>query len=217
MWQEELEVYLSQESDFKIFLPRKLYAEWNSYEENPDRITALKQEDVIVANADRHEGRVITEDQANVANDEKLDNIRINLRTVLSIIGKCVSEGHYNSVIKHSTSLQWIYNMLRCDYDIQNNDVHFFNILEVKYNPSKHTPIAFYYLYRTTISNNLAKQGDVLKYKDNEQLLHDEKFSPMVEDVVLLNAIRKIDQRLANVVKIFHFHKMKKEERLMDF
>ena len=103
MWQEELEVYLSQESDFKIFLPRKLYAEWNSYEENPDRITALKQEDVIVANADRHEGRVITEDQANVANDDKLDNIRINLRTVLSIIGKCVSKGHYNSVIKHST------------------------------------------------------------------------------------------------------------------
>ena len=35
MWQEELEVYLCQEPDFRIFLPSKLYENWNSYEENP--------------------------------------------------------------------------------------------------------------------------------------------------------------------------------------
>ena len=38
IWQEELEVYLSQESDFKLFLPNKSYGSWLSYEENPDRI-----------------------------------------------------------------------------------------------------------------------------------------------------------------------------------
>ena len=42
MWQEELEVYISQEQDFKVFLPNKLYSTWLSYEENPDRIPELK-------------------------------------------------------------------------------------------------------------------------------------------------------------------------------
>ena len=217
MWQEELEVYISQDPEFKLFLPTKTYASWSSYEENPDRIHELKANDVIQVNNDHRQGRVITQADAEVENDEKLDNIRSNLRTVLSIVGKCVSEGHYTSVIKHSTSLTWIYNMLRCDYDIQNKGVHFFNVLDIKYNPSKHTPIGFYNLYRTIISNNLAKNGDMIKYKNNEVLESDEKFTPMLEDLVLLDTIKEIDQRLPNFVKTFYFHKMKENERLMDF
>ena len=42
MWKEELEVYLSQEPDFKVFLPKKLYNTWLSAEEHPDRIAELK-------------------------------------------------------------------------------------------------------------------------------------------------------------------------------
>ena len=217
IWQEELEVYLSQESDFKLFLPNKSYGSWLSYEENPDRILELKQEDQTVPNANRDEGRIITNAEAILDNTEKLENIRINLRTVLSIVGKCVNEGHYNSVIKHATSLQWIYDMLRSDYDIKSKGVHFFNILEVKYDANKHTPISFYNLYRTIVSNNLAKQGDIIKHKNNETLERDEKFSPMFEDMILLNVIRDIDPRLPILIKNFYFHKMAKDERLMDY
>ena len=95
---------LSQEADFKLLLPNKLYGSWSSYEENSDRILALKDVDIIHPINDQNE--VITAEQAEEANDEKLDQIRINLRTVLSIVGKCVSEGHYGSVIQHSTSLR---------------------------------------------------------------------------------------------------------------
>ena len=82
--------------------------------------------------------------------------------------------------------------------------VHFFNILEVKYDANKHTPILFYNLYKTIVSNNLAKQGDIIKHKNNETLEHDEKFSPMFEDMILLNVIRDIDQRLSilNILRI---------------
>ena len=45
----------------------------------------------------------------------------------------------------------------------------------------------------------------------------DEKISPMLEDVILLNVIKEIDQRLPNIIKAFYFHKMKREERLADF
>ena len=116
MWQEEMEVYLSQDPDFRIFLPNKTYHTWTSFEINPHRIPALKDGDILEANNDNRQGEIITADEAIAANEEKLDSIRTNLRTVLSIVGRCVSEGHYTSVIKHSTSLAWIYNMLRCDY-----------------------------------------------------------------------------------------------------
>ena len=46
---------------------------------------------------------------------------------------------------------------------------------------------------RTVVSNNLAKRGDVIKYRDNEELAHDEKMSPMLEDINLLNVISEID------------------------
>ena len=45
MWKEELEVYLSQEPDFKLFLPKKLYNTWRSQEEYPNRIDDLKDDD----------------------------------------------------------------------------------------------------------------------------------------------------------------------------
>ena len=125
MWQEELEFYISQEPDFKVFLPSKLYENWTSYEENSQRIPELKQNDTARAGHIRN-GRALTDQEAEQINDDKLDNIRDNWRTVLSQVGKCVSEGHYTSVIKHSTSLNWIYEMLRSDYDIQSKGVHFF-------------------------------------------------------------------------------------------
>ena len=112
IWKEELEVYISQEADFKIFLPTKAYATWIAYEENNDRIADLKDNDRVVPNENNRQGREITAIEAEEANDEKIDSIRTNLRTVLSIIGKCVSEGHYNTVVKHSTSLTWIYERL---------------------------------------------------------------------------------------------------------
>ena len=49
MWQEELEVYLSQDPDLKIFLPNKLYNTWTCYEENSDRIPDLKDSDRVTA------------------------------------------------------------------------------------------------------------------------------------------------------------------------
>ena len=211
MWKEELEVYLSKEPGYKVFLPGKLYGTWFSQEENPDRINELKDRDRVEAVANQR-----TQDQADTENDETLDQIRINLRTVLSIIGKCVSEGHYDSVTRHSTSITWILDMLRRDYDIQSKGVHFFNILDTKYDATK-TPIAFYNLYRTVIANNLGKAGDIIKYKNNEALAQDEKFSPMLEDIILLDVIKEIDPRLPSFIKSHYFHKMKKDERLMDF
>ena len=206
IWCEELEVYLAQENNFAQFLQDGRYSTWISKEVNPDRIVELNAEDLADPHLNTHAAR-----------NAKLRSVRTQLRTVLSIIGKCVSEGHYNTVVRHSTSLQWVYNTLRCDYDIQQKGVHFLNILDVKYDATIATPISFYNEYRTVIVNNLAKRGDVIKYKNNLELEADEKMSPMVEDLILLNVLREIDPRLPAYVKLHYNHKMRPEDKLMDF
>ena len=82
-------------------------------------------------------------------------------------------------------------------------------MLDVKYEQDKHTPVAFYNQYRNIIINNLAKAGDTLKYKNNQLLDRDEKMSPMLEDVVLLNVINLIDHRLPQFIRNHYNHKMK--------
>ena len=211
IWTEEIEVYLSQENDFALFLPGGLYENWASFETNNLRIAALHQNDRVTA------GGNVTAERAAAENAAKLPKRQRDLRTVLSIIGKCVSQGHYNSVIRHSTSLQWIYNTLRCDYDIQQKGIHFFNILDLKYDGQSMTPVSFYNQYRTLISNNLAKTGDIIKYRDNLQLTEDEKMTPMLEDLVMMNVLALIDSRLPAFVRSHYNHKMKDDEKLMDF
>ena len=79
-----------------------------------------------------------------------------------------------------------IYAMLRRDYDIQQRGIHFLNILDLKYDNQKMTPVGFYNQYRTLIANNLATQTDVIKYKDNYVMRE-------AEDLILLNVIKEID------------------------
>ena len=208
IWREELEVYLSQETIYAIFLPDGPYNNWLSAETNPLRVIELVEADQSTA-----------QDRAARAaeNNATLAKIQKDLRTVLSLVGKCVSQGHYTSVTRHSTSLQWIYDTLRADYDIQQKGIHFFNILDVKYSHENMTPIAFYNQYRTIVVNNLGKQNDTIKYKNDFVLTEDEKMTPMLEDIILLNVIHEIDPRLPAFIKTHYNHKMKQDDRLMDF
>ena len=205
IWKEELEVYLSQEEEFLHFLDGGAYATWTSQENATiDRIENLAN---IDANDEENEE----------ADMEILRKRNRGLRTFLSIVAKCVSQGHYSSVIRHSTSFDNICNSLRQDYDIQKKGIHFFNILELKYDEDKMTPMSFYNQYRNIICNNLGKTGEVLKYKNNEILQNDERMTPMLEDIILLNAVGLIDQRLPAYLKIHYNHKMRQDDRLMDF
>ena len=216
IWTEELEVYLTQDDDFSVFLPGGDYEEWLSQETNPERLIAIKPEHRAQRARADDADRAAINAAADQEDRQALNKIRKNLRTILSIIGNCVPEGQYISVVRHSTSLKWIYTTLRSDYDIQQKGIHFFNILDVKPDQNQ-TTTSFYNQYRTVITNNLGKTGDDIKYKDNLALTQDEKTTPMLEDIILLNVIREIDPRLPAFVKTHYNHKMQKDERLMDF
>ena len=64
------------------------------------------------------------------------------------------------------------------------------------------TPISFYNQFRTLIVNNLSKKQDTIKYKNNLVLVEDECMMAMLEDIILLDAVREIDSRLPAHLKI---------------
>ena len=79
IWKEELEVYLSQEKSFKIFLPGQPYETWESAEGYNDRIRNLNEGDEVRQSAD------ITQEEAIVQSEDKLADMRTDLRTLLAI------------------------------------------------------------------------------------------------------------------------------------
>ena len=111
IWKEDLEVYLSQEESFRQFLEDGKYDTWKKEEDsrNGKRITELKAEEGQDENGD-----VLAPDVV----ERVLKQKNRDLRTFLSLIGKCVSQGHYSSVVKHSQSFTHICSNLRRDYDI---------------------------------------------------------------------------------------------------
>ena len=73
IWREELEVYLSQEKSFKIFLPGEAYQNWESAETYNMRIRQLQANDRVQAHGN------IDAAQANALNEDKLSDFRTSL------------------------------------------------------------------------------------------------------------------------------------------
>ena len=195
IWQEELEVYLETEDKFEVFLPGGRYDTWMSAESFEGRIENAKTPDTA----------------------EELLKIRKNLRQFITLVAKYVHFDYYNPIIRHSTSLKWIYKKIREDYDIQQQGVHFLNILDLTWDPTgQMTPIGFYNSYRSSILGNLAKKNDVILWK-SQTLTEDEKITPSHEDLILLNVLTLLHPKLPAFVKEQYGHKMGQDKRLMDF
>ena len=106
IWREELEVYLEIENKFRKFLPGGRYQTWTPAETDENRILAPVDPDKV----------------------ESMADIRRELRQFVTIVAKYVHMDYYNPIVRHSSSLQWIYTKIREDYDIQRQGIHFFNM-----------------------------------------------------------------------------------------
>ena len=203
-WKTELETYLSMEDKFALFLPGETYSEWKPGEESEKRIREKKQ----ILGPD---GETLIEDPVLLAVRNK------QLNACLNLVAKTVAEGHYATVMKYSTSLNWIYEEIRKDYDIQSKGIHFLNLIDLKYDETSMTPVGFYNQYRTVIINNLKKKNDVIKWKSQDPLDADEKISATFDDFILLQVLTLIDSRLPAHIRQAYAHKLGKEHTLMDF
>ena len=83
-WQTELEVWLGEDDDMARFMGNGIYREWTSAEVLSNRIAAISANDVEGADLGKH---------------------RRQLKMFLSQVTKVVSDNHYNTVMRHATSL----------------------------------------------------------------------------------------------------------------
>ena len=197
IWKEELEIYLDIDDRFIKFLPKGKYDKWEPAETYADRIKQLKPEDV--------------------AAQVDITTVRRELRQFLTIIAKLIHEDYYHPIIRHSTSLDWIYTRLRQDLNIQQKGIHFMNIIDMKFDITEQTtPIGFYNNYRSLIMGNLGKKGDKILWQDST-LAQDEKLSPSHEDLILLNVLFLLHPRLPAFIKEHYSDKIGNQKRLMDY
>ena len=209
-YRTELEVYLELEDKFEQFMSGE-YKGWTAAEENQDRIEDLTEGDKMKA---EHEP---SRDRREAADAKLLAKKRKELRLFLSLVAKTVSPNHYTTVMENSISLQFVYDMIRADYDIKAKGIHIFNILDIKYEPNI-KPVGFYNSYRTVVMNNMAKDNEPLFYKgEGRKQLGNESISPTFEDFILIEVLRLIDVRLPEHVRSVYSHKVVEGKRIMDF
>ena len=195
IWREHLEVYLEIEEKFRQFLQGGRYAKWIPAEQNEKRILTVVAPD----------------------SEEQLPEIRRNLRQFITIIAKYVHIDHFNPILRHSTSLEWIYKKIREDYDIQLQGIHFLNIIDLEWDPTgQQTPIGFYNHYRSLIIGNLAKKDSRIEWK-NEVLTEDERLTPSHEDLIFINVLRLIHPKLPSYVRDNYAHQIGINKRIMDY
>ena len=130
-WQNELEICVGQDENIARFMSDGRYHEWQSQEENPQRIQNVHDRDPDCPAAD-------AQNRADVM--AELLAKRRQLCTFIGEVAKAASKNMYVAIVRHSTSLEWVYNKVREDYDIQTKGIHFLNIIDLEYNPETKTP-----------------------------------------------------------------------------
>ena len=195
MWKNKLEVYLNTEEEFEPFMPGGKYSTWTAAERYEDRIETAIGEDTPA----------------------QLTKHREQLRSFITLISERVHEDYYNPIHRHSTSLQWIYDKVRQDYDLEQQGIHFLQIIDLKWDPTDgETPIGFYNRYRSLVIGNLKLRGTRIDWK-NETLAVDEELSPSHEDMIFLNVLTLLHNKLPHYIRDQYAHKIGKNKSLMDF
>ena len=99
VWQVQLCAWLNSNEALGHFLPDRRYSQWQAEEINADRIQALADPDPeLPQNPDQ------------IQRDELLTKRRRQLVIFLSQVANCFSINHYTTVLRHATSLQWIFD-----------------------------------------------------------------------------------------------------------
>ena len=114
-----------------------------------------------------------------------------------------------------STSFDWIVKYLQRHYNIETKGAHFLVIAKILFKKGDH-PQTFYKRFRAQIQDNLRKKGEVMIYKNNQELREDEVISSSFECTIVLWCLEKIDPRLPTRVSKLYGHQMTGNKTLFD-
>ena len=212
VWKNTLVAHLQQDANHYHFMPEGRYSTWraaefgnrieNLHATDPDRIAAQNK-------------RNQTEQQLAIDLERLLQTRNAQLAKFVTHIATLCHHTENDDVTTYSTSLEWIFDYLRRHYGLTTKGANFMNIADHVFTVG--TPHqTFYKQYRASFVDNLRKQGDRVKYKNNLVLNEDEKLSPSFENAIVLWALEKIDPRLPQKVKKDYGHQMTDDTTLRD-
>ena len=203
----QLRAYLEQDPNNYLFLKNGCYSSW-SPKQLGSRIGDLSAEDTDKIRLEKEK-----EDEKRTAGnlDTELGALlklrNSQLSKFVQLIAVLCYYTEQDDVDQDSTSLAWIIKYLEKHYNIESKGVHFLDIASMTY--KKGTPHqTFYKQFRALFMDNLRMKGDMLEYKNNEELREDEKMTPTLESTIVLWALERIDPRLTLKVQKQYGHQM---------
>lgn len=201
-WKDKILVYLKQSKECRLFFTGGKYGTWTAAVKNPNRIVALHAEDQPGENDDPA---------------EFLEGRRIELDACLCVIAGVVHSSQYKDVMRRSTSLEWIWNQIEVDYNLQKKGRHFLKIDAITFNPAgAEAPVSFYKRFRGFFEDNLRKRGERVASEENVALAADEAMSPSLENTIVYMALKQIDPRLPTQIDKIFGHRMNADVTLFD-
>ena len=75
------------------------------------------------------------------------------------LVAKCISENYYLVIIYYATSLNWVFNLIKRDYDVKVMEINFLNLADIKYKPEIMTPAGYFQKVKAHITGNRARAG----------------------------------------------------------
>ena len=202
VWKNTLVAHLQQDTHHFHFLPGGRYSTWQAAEFG-NRIHELHDRDPDRLAAEAKEN--ITPQRLEADLEKLLQQRNAQLAKFVTHIATLCHHTENDDVTVYSTSLEWTFDYLRNHYGLTTKGANFMNIAEHVFKLG--TPNqTFYKQYRASFIDNLRKQGDRIKYKNDLLLTEDEKLSPSFENAIVLWALDKIDPRLPAKVKKDYGH-----------
>ena len=239
-WQTWVINYFDQDPIYEQFLPGGRYENWIAaslaprghkgringlFVKGPDTPTYLKADVVddkqVMAAAEKVlAGSYATMQQADkVALKTELADDRLALRNrqlnkLLQVLSSLVWETEREQVVKESTSLEWIWNLLKRRYNIETRGSNFLKIANVTFKQGTE-PMVFYHQLLHAFQENLRKVGDVRNHLVPGDVMDvDEALSPSFRDAIVLLTLERIDPRLPARVARDYEHRLDKKTHL---
>ena len=117
--------------------------------------------------------------------------------------------------MRYATSLQWIFDVIKRDYDIKTDGINFLSLSKITYDAETMTPVGYYQRHRAHVMQNPARAGERIHW-DNRDQANNEIIGPVFQDYILYNVLKEIDPRLLEFVQTHYQLKMQAGQRLMD-
>ena len=213
VWKNTLTAHIQQDAHHHHFMPGGLYSTWIAADQGR-RILAVHDQDHDKLVLDGKRAR-----QGDAEYAQGMANLLVSRNSQLAkFITHVATLCHHtenDDITTYSTSLNWIFDYLKKHYGLETKGANFMNISEHVF--KKGTPYqTFYKQYRASFIDNLRKQGDIVKYRNNFVLTEDEKLGPSFENAIILWSLEKIDPRLPSKVKRNYGHQMTGDVTLKD-